>query len=189
MTVAFNSSGLINSLEYNIYKGVSRSKADNQQKIEACILEADKIADKRSAAYQTEAMVMIACAVGMIAFAVIGIAADLNIASIEGPLNQLKSGPRLMNGDTQIKNLTIKLGKYTSYKNTFTTISQAFDRGSNIYSHFSKISHNQLDHESQKKNMRLQQLYQELSNPSTQSLLNDVKEMRRRQQQAKAVAG
>jgi hypothetical protein len=95
-----------------------------------------------------------------------------------------------MDGDTQIKDLTVKLGNYTARKNTLNTISQTlFDRGSNIYSHFAKISHNQLDHESQKKSMRLQQLQQERSNSSSQDLLRDIQDMKRRQQQAKAAAG
>ena len=189
MTVAFNPSGLINSLELNLYKGLSRSKTGNQQQIEACILETDKITEQKSAAYRKEAMVMVACAVGMIAFAMIGVAAELSLASTEGKLNQSKCGPRLMDGDNQIKDLTVKLSNYTASKNTLNTVSQTFDRGSNIYSHFSKISHNQLDHESQKKQMRLQQLQQERSNSSSQELLRDIQDMKRRQQQAKAAAG
>lgn len=189
MTVALNSSGLINSLEYNLYKGISRSKTVNQQEIKACILETDKITEQKSAAYRTEAWVMVACAVGMFVFAMIGVATELSLASIEGELNQLKCGPRLTEGDTQLKDLTVKLSNYTARKNTLNTISQTFDRGSNIYSHFSKISHNQLEHESQKKQMRLQQLQQERSNSADRSLLEDLKDMKRRQQQAKAAAG
>ena len=189
MEIASTPSALISSLEYNMYKGISRSKVDNQQKIEACILEIDKITEQKSAAYRKEAFVMIACAIGMIAFSVLGVAAELNLASTEGRLNQLKCGPRLMDGDTQIKDLTVELSNYTARKNTLNTISQTFDRGSNIYSHFSKISHNQLDHENQKKSMRLQQLQQERSNSASQDLLRDIQDMKRRQQQAKAAAG
>ncbi|MEK7339605.1 MAG: hypothetical protein WBD50_06475 [Candidatus Rhabdochlamydia sp.] len=189
MEIPFNPSALINSLEYNLYKGISRSKTGNQQQIEACILETDKITEQKSAAYRTEAWVMVACAVGMIAFAMIGVAAELRLASTEGALNQLKCGPRLMDGDTQIKDLTEKLSIHTARKNTLNTVSQTFDRGSNIYSQFSKISHNQLDHESQKKQMRLQQLQQERSNSADRSLLEEIKDLKRRQQQAKAAAG
>ena len=76
MTVAFNPSGLINSLEYNLHKGVSRSKTDNQQKIEACTAEADKIIEQRSTAYRTEAWVMVACAVSLVALAASGVAIE-----------------------------------------------------------------------------------------------------------------
>ncbi|MDR2539816.1 MAG: hypothetical protein LBC45_04370 [Chlamydiales bacterium] len=189
MTVALNLSEQISSLEYNLYKGVSRSKINIQQKMEACILETDKIVEQKCAEYRREALIMSACAIGMIACAIIGATIDLKLASVEGSLNQLKHKTLSMRENTQIKDLTIEMGEYNAYKNIVNITSQVFDRGSNTYSYFSKISHAQLDHENQKMQMCLQQLQQERANPLDQILLNDAKDMRRRQQQAKAAAG
>lgn len=197
MTItSFNPSELINSLEYNLYKGVSRSKTDNQQKIEACILEADKITEQKSAAYRKEAMVMVACAVGMIAFAMIGIAIDWKSETIKSDLSSL-SNVNLSNLSTeQASSITQsiadleKSGKILSaYKNIINGFSLGAQKGPDAYSSFSRVSTNRLDHKYKKQEMRWSQLHQELSNSSTQSVLNDIKEVKRRQQQAKTAAG
>ncbi|PWU14052.1 MAG: hypothetical protein C5B45_05095 [Chlamydiae bacterium] len=182
MTVALNPSGLINSLEYNLYKGVSRSKTDNQQKIEASITEADKITEEKSAAYRKEAMVMVACAIGMIAFAMIGTAIDWKLEAIKSDLSSLSNTQSITDLEKSRKILS-------TYKNIINGFSLGAQKGPDAYSSFSRVSINRLDHQYKKNEMRLQQLHQELSNPSTQSLLNDIKEMKRRQQQAKAAAG
>lgn len=196
MTVAFNPSGLINSLEYNLYKGVSRSKIDNQQKIEACTAEADEITEQRSAAYRTEAVVMIACAVGLVALAVIGSTIEWKLESIKSDLSNLSSislgnlnPEQSANLKGTIESLKKTQKKLNTYKNFYNGLNIAAQKGSDCYSSFSRVSINELDHQYKKKEMRLQQLHQELYNSSTQSLLNDVKDMKRRQQQAKAAAG
>lgn len=185
MTVAFNPSGLIHSLEYNMHKDVSRSKIDTQKKIEDCITETDKIVEQRSNAYRKEAVVMVACAVGMLALAMLGAFFELQNAPTQGKLDTLKmSGP-----SHDIDDLTKKLGDRNFNKSVSNGLSQLTGGLSGAYSHYTKISHNQLDHQYKKKDMRWSQLQQELNNSSAQSLLNDVKEMKRRQQQAKAAAG
>ena len=196
MTVAFNPSGLINSLEYNLHKGVSRSKTDNQQKIEACTAEADKIIEQRSTAYRTEAWVMVACAVSLVALAAIGVAIEWKMESIKSDLSKLSSVHLNNLSPEQKINLKYTIESLEKVQKTLNTcknfsngLNIAAQKGSDCYSSFSRVSTNQLDHQNKKKEMRLQQIHQELSSSSTQSLLNDVKEMKRRQQQAKAAAG
>lgn len=196
MTVALNPSGLINSLEYNLYKGVSRSKTDNQQKIEACILETDKITEQRSAAYRKEAMVMVICAVSLVALAAIGVAIEWKIESIKSNLSRLSSvnlndlspKQRIYLKYT-IESLEKTQKKLNACKNFSNGLNVAMQKVPEIYSSFSRVSTNRLDYKYKKQEMRWSYLQQELSNSPTQSLLNDVKEAKRRQQQAKAAAG
>ncbi len=196
MTVAFNPSGLINSLEYNLYKGVSRSKTDNQQKMEACTAEADKIVEQRSAAYRTEAVVMIACAVGLVALAAIGLAIEWKMESIKSDLSKLSS-VNLNNLSPEqridlkhaIESLEKTQKTFNTCKNVSNGLNIAAQKGPECYSSFSRVSTNQLDHQYKKREMRLQQLQQERSSPADRSLLEEIKDMKRRQQQAKAAAG
>jgi hypothetical protein len=189
MTVTFNPSGVIHSLEYNLHKGVSRSRTDNQKKIEDCIAEADKIVEKKNNAYRREAMIMVACAVGMLAFSMLGAFFELKSAPDQGELNGLQNQPRSIEGTARINELTNKLGDHAFNKNISNSLSKFTEGASGAYSHFTKITHNQLDHQYKKKDMRWSQLQQDLNNSSTQSLLNDVKDMKRRQQRAKEMAG
>lgn len=190
MTVSFNPSGLINSLEYNLHKGVSRSKTDNQKQIEVCIIELDKISEQKSSAYRKEAMYTVAFAVFILAAAVMGVAIEQKSTSFQAELNGLECRPRpwLELDTSRIETLESNL-KLCTYAKACFNGGLSINKLSEAYSHFAKISHNQLDHNSQKKHMRLQQLNQEQNNSSTQSLLNDVKEMKRRQQRAKEAAG
>ncbi|MGL4540265.1 MAG: hypothetical protein ACRCU0_04735 [Candidatus Rhabdochlamydia sp.] len=188
MTVTFNPSGIIHSLEYNLHKGVSRSKTDNQKQIEDCMAEADKIVEQKNTVYRREAMFMIAFAVGTLAFSMLGAFFELQSAPTQGNLDTLKNQPGSpRSGD--IQGLTEELGRRNFRKSISNGLSQLTGGLSGAYSNFEKISHNQLDHQYKKKDMRWSQLQQELNNPSTQSLLNDVKEMKRRQQRAKEAAG
>lgn len=194
MTVSFNPSALINSLEYNLHKGVSRSKTDNQKQIEDCMAEADKISEQKSSAYRKEAMVMVAFAVAMVAVAMTGAVIEWKNAPDHDAYNRLYCGAdtKVINEigrEARMKALTDKLRLYNSTKSLSNNAPNFIGKGLEAYSHFTKITHNQLDHESQKKNMRLQQLQQERSNSSAKELLDNVKEMKRRQQQAKANAG
>jgi hypothetical protein len=196
MTVAFNPSGLINALEYNLYKGLSRSKTGNQQQIEACILETDKITEQKSAEYRTEAWVMVTCAVGLVALAAIGLAIEWKMESIKSDLSKLSSvnlnnlNPKQrINLKYTIESLEKTQKTLNTCKNVSNGLNIAAQKGPECYSSFSRVSTNQLDHQYKKKEMRLQQLQQERSSPADRSLLEEIKDMKRRQQQAKAAAG
>lgn len=188
MTVSFNPSALINSLEYNLHKGVSRSKTDNQKQIEDCMAEADKIVEQKNNVYRREAMFMVAFAVATLAFSMLGAFFELKSAPDQGNLDALKYQPDSSNGEN-IQHLRENLGYYNSRKNICNGLSQFTGGLSGAYSNFEKISHNQLDHQYKKKDMRWSQLQQEQNNSSVQNLLSDVKDMKRRQQRAKEVAG
>lgn len=192
MEISSNPSALINALEYNLYKGVSRSKIDNQQKMEACILETDKITEQKSAAYRTEAVVMVACAVGLIALAALGVAIEWKIESIKSDLNNLSSinlnnlSPKQRIGlKYTIESLGNTQKKLNTCKSVFNIFNILLQKGPECSSSLLRVSINRLEHQYKKQDMRWSQLNQDRSNSANQNLLNEVKEARKNHQQSR----
>lgn len=192
MEITFNPSGLIQSLEYNLHKGVSRSKTEIQKQMRDWITEADRITEQKSSAYRTEAMVMVACAVGMIALSMIGAGIDSQLESIKSELNiNPNNFPPIERifftcNLTYLENMQKKL---TSCKMVSNVLNLGLQKGSEVFSCLAKILLTNLDHRQRKQEIYLSQLQQEQHNSAIQSLLSEVKDMKRRQQQAKAAAG
>lgn len=216
MAISLNPSGLVNQLEYSLYKGVSRAKADNQKSMEECISQMDKRTEEKSSAFKTEVKIKIVCAVALVALTALGIAAQWKMESANFQFDTLKSDlanlqrnvdtPYSPMGQNIIKHLTNHGEKVAAFNQriqdlhnditSFNTTKKCYDGLlqivnliQQIYPIYPKISHNQLDHEYKKQEMRWQQLSQAHSNSPEQSTLNDVKDMIRRQQQARAAAG
>ena len=213
MAISLHPSRLINDLEHGLYKGVSRAKADNQKSTDTCITQMDKLTQQKTTALEREYIAMVALAVGILAFAALGVVAQWKAESANFKLESANYDlPRLeeahplhqttqdamqgLRGNAGMENLKKEMVNFHDHKMFFSGIkggcegvSQFNNALQQVIPAYSKISQNQLDHEYRKREIRLQQLSQERSNSPEQSTLNDVKDMKRRQQQARSAVG
>lgn len=204
----------IHNLERSIYKNISREKTHNQNQREAYIAETDKITEDQSRAYEMQAMITVACVIVMVSFSVFAAMTDYRINQNQVVLNQLTPENKtsfinqltpeqregLINQLAPEGTIDLAIDKYSAILEETTNslkitrdfcriAEQAIPKLPEVTNFYSQSKLNQLQHVKQIKEMHLSHLNQERANSHTQSLLNDIKDMRRRQQQARTVAG
>lgn len=213
MAISLHPSRLVNDLEHGLYKGVSRAKADNQKSTDTCITQMDKLTEQKSTALEREYIAMVALAVGILAFAALGVVAQWKAESASFQLEVTNRDLPKVGGARQLHQVTQDIIQGLEGNARRETLKKAIENFSKDKKFFSgaktvcegfsqfgtalqqvipvyfRISQNQTDHEYKKREIRLQQLSQERSNSPEQSTLNDVKDMKRRQQQARSAVG
>jgi hypothetical protein len=163
------------SLEESIYKNLSREKISNQNQRKNYIEEAERITAAQSREYEVQAMFTIACLIATVSLSVLAAVVDLKINQ-DTPANKATIDDNLKR---QIDSL-----KYTT--SVLQILAKTTEQLPAIKNSFSQSKLNQLQHRKQLQEMHLSHLNQERSNSQTQTLLHEVKDTRRRKQQARA---